>query len=222
MVDFRHTFPVLALIPDEKTVADIIPLGAASKLREILARPPKQVSDVTGSARKFLESATISCADNTLTLVLAKEKFATLDSITSLLPYTTATYIENLDRLLLRNLRTPEANKKPIEKVKIKEATRGVKIPLAALKDTILSWATEGILEPKALKLSVARALFEENLGGDIPVKTNNISLNITSEGGWIVITADFFNGAKDEILCGMPKKTLVALDGKLTNIAYP
>lgn len=234
MDTFSHPIPVSDLIPSDSAVAEALSLSAAKKLRDGLGSPANVKADLKFSGRKFLEKANIDRATNCIVLSITPNVFTSLDAIGRLIPFTSESYIEGLDRLLLRKLRAgstdletkpaqapatlPAAITPPSKPV---EATIDIQVKLDKVKEHVLSSIGDDKQKARGLKFEVAKILYsgEDSSTALASVKTGQISLVIASGGSKIVFSEDFIQANQVELLRALSQKDLFFLDGKLSSI---
>jgi len=219
MSTFNFPFSAANLAPSPEFIVAALSLPAAKKLRASLCEPAEKQKAFSLPGRKAFSGAQTIPTEGGIKFILSEDAFSGVDGAIRLIPFTHQSFVETLDRLLFRKLRT---GKVTATEAAPSAASQGIELPVTAIKDAILSWASSGEIDPKMLKLETAKALFNEaKTEHPQPIKPHDVQLAFTDIGACLEIEPAFFQGNLPPIFSAIPTKHLVSLDSKLTAIAF-
>lgn len=234
MSSFKHAFSAADMIPSPDLIVGGLTAAIALKIRGVLAHPGASGKEMTLSTRKTFDRISVSAGRDSLEFFLAGNAFAEADKLVYLLPFTPESFIENLDRLILRKLRGKaqsvggESDKTVIKSSKSRGSSPSVEdlpriaLPFSALTKAVIGWAEAGEIDAKLVKLMAAKALFKgKDSHDDIGIRVSDARISIGAEGAFLILDHGFFTCNMRQILSAMPSKLLGVLDKNLTRIAY-
>ena len=223
------------MVPEPELIVGGLTDVIALKIRGVLANPSVADKEITLASRKTFDKISVSKNFGSLEFFLAGNAFAEAEKLVYLLPFTPESFIENLDRLILRKLRGKQAPSKPAPEkpaAKAKELQNEspadetkvprIELPFATLTKAIIGWAKDGDIDAKLVKLMAAKALFKgKEAIGAAAVRVADARISIASDGAFLVLDSGSFTCNMRPILSAMPSKQLGILDKNLTRIAY-